>query len=101
MSGEKIGPLNAAYLIANGHRRKIDLNEYEAEYESKPLYSFLSMTWSFIADVDINSEVLRCLGTARLEVYGAYRLAFLKNYIGDFSYKGIRVGNRNDLIPEN
>jgi sphingosine kinase len=50
-------------------------------------WSFLSLEWAIIADIDIESEALRaCLGTARFDVWGALRCVFLRKYRGAFSY---------------
>lgn len=50
-------------------------------------WAFLSLEWAIIADIDIESEVLRaCLGTARFDVWGALRCLFLRKYRGAFSY---------------
>jgi len=41
----------------------------------KRLYSFLSVAWGIIADVDIESEKFRSLGNARFAVGAAIRIA--------------------------
>lgn len=52
-------------------------NEEIINYENDNLkknniiYSLLSLSYSFIWDVDINSESLRWIGGMRFEVYGA------------------------------
>ena len=48
---------------------------------------FLSMTWAIIADIDINSEVIRYLGPVRLTIWGAYRTLFVKSYEGKLILK--------------
>lgn len=37
----------------------------ELEKEPQPIYSFLSLEWAFMADIDMNSEFLRILGGLR------------------------------------
>jgi diacylglycerol kinase family enzyme len=49
-------------------------------------FSFLSLEWAIIADIDIESESLRFLGDARFDVYGALRGISLRKYSGRFSY---------------
>ena len=39
-----------------------------------PVYSFLSVTWGMIADIDIESERFRHLGGARFLVEALYRI---------------------------
>lgn len=50
----------------------MDLIVLEHE-ELPPMYSFLSLTYAFVADLDIESEKLRCLGGLRFDVYGVIR----------------------------
>ena len=52
---------------------------------------FLSMAWAFIADCDINSEVIRCIGEARFTVWGVYRLFALRDYKAKVTMKGQAV----------
>lgn len=62
---------------------------------------FLSLTWAFISDVDINSESLRCLGPARFEVYGVYRALNVRHYGAKISFRGAKVlTNRREDLPE-
>ena len=51
-----------------------------------PLYSFISLNWAVIADIDLNSEFLRFLGDTRLDLYGAFRVISMKRYRGRFYY---------------
>lgn len=63
-----------------------------AEATSSPLawgarhFSFLSLEWAIIADLDIESEALRCLGAARFDVYGLIRAVALRKYRGRLSW---------------
>ncbi|KAI1283820.1 Sphingosine kinase 2 [Halotydeus destructor] len=50
-------------------------------------YSFLSIGWGIIADIDIESERLRAIGGARFTVWGIFRAFALKRYRGKLSYK--------------
>ena len=74
---EDYGVHEAAYLILRGQKSEIDLTRLDLEYEPKPVYSFLSVAWATIADVDLNSEVLRCLGALRFDIWGAWRVLSL------------------------
>ena len=75
--GENCGVSEAAWLIIRGKRSWLDLTELKLEYEERPVYSFLSLSWAAIADIDLNSEVLRCCGALRLEVWGVWRVLSL------------------------
>ena len=73
-SDEIYGVQEAAYLIVRGKNLKMDLTELDLEYEpDRRIYSFLSVAWAVIADCDIDSEVLRWMGSARFTLWGAYR----------------------------
>ena len=50
------------------------------------MYSFLSLEWAALADIDINSEFLRCLGGFRFEVYTVYRVINMVRYPGKLTY---------------
>eukprot|EP00049_Salpingoeca_infusionum_P012223 m.221186 g.221186 ORF g.221186 m.221186 type:complete len:274 (-) comp15127_c0_seq1:454-1275(-) len=45
-----------------------------------PIFSFLSINYGFIADVDTESEVYRWAGPARLTMYGIQRMLKLRKY---------------------
>ncbi len=55
---------SAAFVAAKGRTMRMDLTEIEAEYQKEKIYSFLATFWGVLADCDINSEVIRCLGSA-------------------------------------
>jgi len=48
--------------------------------------SFLVQLWAVLADIDIESERLRCMGNARFTVQGVIRAMALRRYRGRFSY---------------
>jgi hypothetical protein len=39
--------------------------EFEKENSRAKIYSFLTLTWAYIADIDTGSEALRMLGPLR------------------------------------
>jgi sphingosine kinase len=41
--------------------------------------SFLSVGWGLIADVDMESEPLRCLGGIRFTIWGLHRIVNSRN----------------------
>ncbi|KAJ1131255.1 hypothetical protein NDU88_009594 [Pleurodeles waltl] len=49
-------------------------------------FSFLSVAWGFVSDVDIESEKYRHMGSARFTVGTMVRLASLRTYRGRLSY---------------
>jgi len=53
--------LSSAFLIARGASRDIDIAAIETSSKSSEvLYSFLCLEWALFADIDIESEWLRC-----------------------------------------
>ena len=86
--------MEAAFQVAKGSRRMIDITELTGEYETKKIYSFLSVAWAIIADCDINSEAIRCVGSARFTIWGVWRVLCMRRYLGKLSYFGKRLTQR-------
>lgn len=83
-SGESYNPLNAAFVIVKGRQQTFDLaavKQNNLEY-----YSFLSLAWGLISDVDIESEKLKFLGALRFDLYALMLLSSLRTYRGKFSF---------------
>ncbi len=55
-SEEICNPENCAYIIAKGQVMEVDILEIEFAKMEKNIYSFLSISWGLIADVDLESE---------------------------------------------
>ncbi|KAH7662344.1 Sphinganine kinase protein [Dioscorea alata] len=71
---------NAAFSIIRGHTRKLDVASVlqgEAQF-----FSVLMLTWGFMADVDIESEKYRWMGSARIGFYSLLRVMNLRKYHG-------------------
>lgn len=47
---------------------------------------FLTFSWGLVADVDMESECIRWLGTTRFDVWAVVRILFLRTQTGTFSY---------------
>lgn len=58
--------------VVGGNSRPMDL--VRVETLSQVVYSFLSVGWGFIADIDIESERLRILGNPRFTIWSIARL---------------------------
>lgn len=50
------------------------------------MFSFLSIGWGLISDIDIESECLRMIGYQRFALWSFHRLISLKTYHGTVSY---------------
>ncbi|CAH0475175.1 unnamed protein product [Peronospora belbahrii] len=84
-SDEKGKPVNAAYILAKGVPQELDITSVRNGKETK--YSFLSLEWASIADVDIGSEKLRMLGGLRFTVAFINQLLFQRpEYPGKIWY---------------
>lgn len=65
----------------------------------KRLFSFLSVAWGFVSDVDIESERYRGLGSARFTLGTLVRLASLRSYKGRLSFLPSGGANSTPDVP--
>jgi sphingosine kinase len=56
------------------------------ETKKQIMFSFLTVGWGLIADIDIESERLRALGGQRFTLWSVHRLINLRTYRGKVSY---------------
>ena len=54
-SGEACNPENAAFIVAKGYVKDVDIMEIET-VDGNKTFSFLSLAWGIIADIDLDSE---------------------------------------------
>jgi len=73
------------FQICKGHFSPIDLSHYET-LTVKNHTSFLTFSWAFISDIDIDSECIRFLGSTRYEIWAVWRILNLRLYRAKFSY---------------
>jgi sphingosine kinase len=81
---EKYHPLESTFIICKGHSDKMDLSMYHTSANS--YLSFLTFSWGIIADIDIESEMIRFLGVLRNDIWALWRVLFLRSYKAKFSY---------------
>ncbi|KAL8214675.1 hypothetical protein R6Q57_004124 [Mikania cordata] len=80
-------PCTAAYAmlsVIQGHKRSLDVAtiwQGEARF-----FSVLMLAWGLIADIDIESEQYRWMGSARMDIYGLQRILTLRKYSGCISF---------------
>ncbi|XP_068497034.1 sphingosine kinase 1-like isoform X2 [Phaseolus vulgaris] len=75
---------NAVHAIIRGNKRPLDVATIiQGEIR---FFSILMLAWGLVADVDIESEKFRWMGSARLDFYGLCRLLNLRQYIGCVSF---------------
>nr|XP_040022073.1 sphingosine kinase 2 [Gasterosteus aculeatus aculeatus] len=87
--------LNCCFLLCRGGVRPMDVISVTTSpppsINSRPasprrLFSFLSVAWGFVSDVDIESERYRGLGSARFTLGTLVRIASLRSYKGRLSF---------------
>jgi hypothetical protein len=103
---EKCSPLDSSFVVAKGNSCWLDLSEYQTT--SKSYTSFLTFSWSIIAEIDIESEIIRFMGFIRMDLWGAWRTVFLRKYRARFSYlppteekRMVKLPPLNEPFPEN
>ncbi|XP_072319672.1 sphingosine kinase 1-like [Eucyclogobius newberryi] len=87
--------LSCGFLLCKGLVSRMDL--VSIHLSSGPrVFSFLSLAWGFVADVDIESEKYRHVRTARFTVGTLVKLASLRVYRGRLAYLPASPDNHND-----
>ncbi|XP_050351552.1 sphingosine kinase 1-like [Nymphalis io] len=74
--------------IARGKTAHMDV--VRVETKSKIMFSFLSVGWGLLSDIDIESERLRAIGGQRFTIWALARLVGLRKYKGVVSYAKIK-----------
>ena len=77
---------NHCYYLCKGITKKIDVQEMQLKDEEKKVYSVIAFMYGFIADCDLDSEFLRCLGMFRTTLWGLIRYICLRDYLGTLYY---------------
>ncbi|XP_016115410.1 sphingosine kinase 1-like [Sinocyclocheilus grahami] len=77
--------ISCGFILCKGLVSQLDLTSV-CLASSQRLFSFLSLAWGFVADVDIESEKYRHVGAARFTVGTMVRLASPRVYRGKLAY---------------
>ncbi|XP_053307911.1 sphingosine kinase 2 [Spea bombifrons] len=85
--------LNCTLLLCRGTILPMDLVSVTT-CSGLRSFSFLSVAWGFISDVDIESEKYRHMGSARFTVGTMVRVASLRTYKGRLSYLPVLDAHR-------
>lgn len=86
--------LSCCFLLCKGLVRPLDI--VSVRLSSGPrLFSFLSLAWGFVADVDIESEKFRQVGAMRFLVGTLLRLASLRTYQGRLAFLPAREDSKS------
>ncbi|XP_077380519.1 sphingosine kinase 1-like [Festucalex cinctus] len=91
--------VSCGFLLCKGVVSRMDLVSVRL-FSGTRLFSFLSLAWGFVADVDVESEKYRHVGAARFTVGTLVRLASLRVYKGKLAYLPVagergQVGSRH------
>ncbi len=94
LSGKDYDLINAVLLIIRGKYQSLDIVKIQKYYNTnsqnrdnnyQTSYSFLSIAWGLISDVDIESDHLRFLGALKTDIYAIFKMLTLKAYQGKIS----------------
>uniref|UniRef100_A0A4W4FFE5 Sphingosine kinase 1 n=1 Tax=Electrophorus electricus TaxID=8005 RepID=A0A4W4FFE5_ELEEL len=77
--------VSCGFTLCKGLVSRLDLSSVRTA-SGQRMFSFLSLAWGFVADVDIESEKYRRVGAARFTLGTLVRLASLRVYRGKLAY---------------
>ncbi|KAG7504504.1 sphingosine kinase 1-like [Solea senegalensis] len=81
--------LSCGFMLCKGLVGSLDLVSIHLSSQQR-LFSFLSLAWGFVADVDIESEKYRHVGAIRFLMGTLVRLYSLKVYQGKLAYLAVK-----------
>ncbi|MQL96688.1 hypothetical protein Taro_029368 [Colocasia esculenta] len=73
-------PVYLFLVFHAGHKQSLDVSS--VKQGNTVFFSVLMLSWGFIADVDIESEKYRWMGSSRLDFYALLRVINLRKYHG-------------------
>ena len=76
----------SGYYLIKGKKKKVDIQELELKGVEKKIYSVVAFMYGFLADCDLDSECLRCIGMFRTTLMGAVRFFCPRDYFGCLYY---------------
>uniref|UniRef100_A0A3Q4G646 sphingosine kinase n=1 Tax=Neolamprologus brichardi TaxID=32507 RepID=A0A3Q4G646_NEOBR len=95
--------LSCGFMLCKGLVGPLDLVSVHLASKQR-LFSFLSLAWGFVADVDIESEKYRHVGAIRFLMGTLVRLASLRVYQGRLAYLPVKeapkLSKGNSLLPD-
>ena len=74
------------YYLCKGIKKKIDVQEMQLKNVEKKVYSVVAFMYGFLADCDLESEIMRCIGFFRTTLWGLIRYICLREYLGTIYY---------------
>lgn len=111
-TGEVNDPMTSIFMIAKSRTTKIDLAKYQTR--NSTIFGFLTYAYAMIADIDIESEVIRWIGSLRMDLWGALSVLRMRRYRARLTYLppskvpnyrsqsvGVMPATVQESIPEN
>ncbi|CAL0312024.1 unnamed protein product [Lupinus luteus] len=78
--GDPCAVANAVLAIIGGHKQPVDVATI-TQGETR-FFSILMLAWGLVADIDIESEKYRWMGSSRIDFYALCRIICLRHYTG-------------------
>lgn len=96
---DKSGCITSTLNVAKGNKKPLDLYlaETKADDGVQQNVGFLHISYGAIADIDIESEVLRSLGEFRFTIFTLLRVAKLRKYKAKLWYKPVKKPTTQSL----
>nr|XP_057906026.1 sphingosine kinase 1-like [Doryrhamphus excisus] len=91
--------LSCGFMLCKGLVGSLDLVSIHLA-STQRLFSFLSLAWGFVADVDIESEKYRHVGAIRFLMGTLVRLATLRVYQGRLAYLPVKEKPNLPTTPQ-
>ena len=86
------------YYLCKGIKKKIDVQEMQLKGLEKRIYSLVAFMYGFLADCDLESEIIRCIGFFRTTIWGLIRYICLRDYLGTLYY--LPENSSEDLVKQ-
>ncbi|XP_069124226.1 sphingosine kinase 1-like isoform X2 [Argopecten irradians] len=87
LAGEPVGDemvLHSTFVLLK--HRVIPMDLVVVQLPTLQVFSFLSVAWGMIADIDYESEKLRAFGAARFTIYAFFRILRPRSYSGEIAF---------------
>nr|KAI8766953.1 sphingosine kinase 2-like isoform X2 [Biomphalaria glabrata] len=97
-AGEPLDPmvLHSTFILAK--HRVVPMDLVIVQIPNHSIFSFLSVTWGIMADIDYESERYRNLGEARFTLGAIKRIVSLRTYRGRISFLPVAEYTPNEMM---
>ncbi|CAK9290179.1 unnamed protein product [Gordionus sp. m RMFG-2023] len=91
--------MDCVNFALHGEPRNLDLFKITTQ-SGQVYYSILGLCWGLIADIDIESQIHRYMGSLRYMFHGFKRIQSLRHYRGSFVYRDEISGQLTNIIDK-